>query len=100
MKYGNVSHLQFLMSCGDSYSLDFQNSTHEVSRTQHHRNSLLCDIKQSSCYIKDNACNMDACQGYKQLIEALSPMKSSKLETKIEYDTMTDEIITCSIYEV
>ena len=96
----------------DSHSLSLQNSKNEVSRPQrphcseNNVNSLLsCDIKQSSCFIKENACNMDACRGYNQMVEALSPpsmmMRSSgKLETKIEYDTMTDEIITCSIYEV
>ena len=95
----------------DSYSLSFQNSLHEVSRPQRRTSDnnvnsfLCCEIKQSSCFMKENACNMDACRGYNQLIDALSPssmmMRSSgKLETKIEYDTMTDEIITCSIYEV
>lgn len=87
-----------------SYSLSLQTSTHDTSRTttQAYNNISLCDVKQSSCFNKEVACNVNACQGYKQLIEGFSPMQSegSKLETKIEYDIMTDEIITCSVYEV
>ena len=114
--------------CNDSFnwSLSFQTSKtmmtphHIISNYKQQRNDsccnsssyVICDIKQSPCFMKDDASNKtNACQGYKQLIEAFHSPKTTKkkmmmtssngkLETKIEYDTMTDEIITCSIYEV
>ena len=91
----------------DSYSLDLQTSTQDMPKTttattEACNNISICDVKQSSCFNKEYACNVNACQGYKQLIEAFSPLQRErrKLKTKIGDDIMTDEIITCSIYEV
>ena len=113
--------------CNDSFNCSLQSPKsgemihHKTSNKKQRQNDsccnissfVICDIKQSPCFMKDASCTkMNDCQGYKQLIEAFpSPimtkpkkmmMTSSieKLETKNEYDTMTDEIITCSIYEV
>lgn len=113
--------------CNDSFNCSFQTSKtrmmmrNGISNNKQQRKEscctsssfVICDIKQSPCFMLDaSRSKMNACQGYKQLIEAFpSPimtkpkkmmMTSSieKLETKNEYDTMTDEIITCSIYEV
>ena len=114
--------------CNDSFNCSFQTSEptmmmHQlISNNKQHRKEsccnsssfVICDVKQSPCFMNDASCTkMNACQGYKQLIEAFpSPISTTKtrkmmmtssngkLETKIEYDTMTDEIITCSIYEV
>ena len=111
--------------CNDSFNCSLQSPKsgemihHKTSNKKQRQNDsccnissfVICDIKQSPCFMKDASCTkMNDCQGYKQLIEAFpSPIMTKtkmmatskrKLETKIEYDTMTDEIITCSIYEV
>ena len=85
----------FILGCNKMRSND--STTNEISRKKH--NSLSCDIKHSSCFINDNLSNVSDCRGYEQLFETSSIMNDI-VKTKIEDDNMTDEIITCSIYQV
>ena len=76
------------------------NSIRSLRTAKRHDNYFLCGKEPSGCFIKDTSSSAKTCQGSKQLIEVLSPMRSGKLETKIDYDILTDGVITCSVYDV
>lgn len=75
------------------------NRLYEGSGLKQPSTENVCHIIHSACYVQENACNMDACQCYKQIFKAF-PMKGDKIVMKIDGDNMTDEIITCSVYKV
>ena len=84
----------------DSDSSTPLNSLQPLHTAKQHENCFLLGIEPSGCFIKDTSSSAKTCQGSKQLIEVLSPMRSGKLETKIDYDILTDGVITCSVYDV
>ena len=84
----------------DSDSSTPSNSIQPLRTNKRHENCFLFGKEPSGCFIKDTSSSAKTCQGSKQLIEVLSPMRSGKLETKIDYDILTDGVITCSVYDV